>query len=213
MPGRCDLCECLKEKYKAGLFTISRNDKLFWSGTFTDQVIEQSLMRSGKTQGGLINITHREAARTKWTLSSHVLAEYTEALRMLTGNLHGSSEQHKEMNANQRKENCLHLMKFIDFLKNHNPFKQQTDNLVNISSGVVASQAVNSDNACETGREIIRRMNGKKLSEVQLKKKDQAKTFAVMTKSIPVDNKNIKVSSGQLFQRLLANMKCGRATP
>ena len=33
---------------KKGSFTIFRNDKFFWSGIFTDQVIEQTLMRSGK---------------------------------------------------------------------------------------------------------------------------------------------------------------------
>ena len=32
--------------------------------------IEQSLMRSGKTEGGLINITHKESASTKWFLTA-----------------------------------------------------------------------------------------------------------------------------------------------
>ena len=46
-----NLCTCLKSKYEKGLFTIWRKDKLFWSGTFTDQVIEQDLMLSGKSEG------------------------------------------------------------------------------------------------------------------------------------------------------------------
>ena len=41
-----NLCDCLKSKYEKGLFTIWRKDKLFWSGTFTDQVIEQWKMSS-----------------------------------------------------------------------------------------------------------------------------------------------------------------------
>ena len=36
-----NLCPCLEEKYKQDSFTICRYDQLFWSGTFTDQVIEQ----------------------------------------------------------------------------------------------------------------------------------------------------------------------------
>ena len=36
-----NLCPCLEEKYKQGSFTICRYDQLFWSGTFTDQIIEQ----------------------------------------------------------------------------------------------------------------------------------------------------------------------------
>ena len=80
-----ELRNCLKSKYEKGLFTIWRKDKLFWSGTFTDQVIEQDLMLPGKSEGGLINITHKEAARTKWLLSSHVVVNYSDALRDLTG--------------------------------------------------------------------------------------------------------------------------------
>ena len=88
------LCPCLEKKYKEGCFTICRNDNLFWSGTFTDQIIEQTLMRSGKTQGGLINITHNDAARTKWLLSSHIVANYTEAIRDLTGINTGTWSEH-----------------------------------------------------------------------------------------------------------------------
>ena len=47
-----------------GSFTICRNGKLFWNGRFTDQVNEEKLMRSGKSQGGLINITYNDSART-----------------------------------------------------------------------------------------------------------------------------------------------------
>lgn len=40
------------ENFKNGLFTIIRTDK-FNSGTWTDMVIEQSLMKSMKTEGGI----------------------------------------------------------------------------------------------------------------------------------------------------------------
>ena len=63
-----NLRPCLEKKYKAGSFTIARYDKLFWSGTFRDQVTEQTLMQSGKSQGGLINITYNDAARTNCLL-------------------------------------------------------------------------------------------------------------------------------------------------
>ena len=72
------LCPCLENKYKKGSFTIDRNDKLFWSGTFYDQVTEQTLMQSSKFQEGLINITYNNAAQTKWLLLSHIVANYTD---------------------------------------------------------------------------------------------------------------------------------------
>ena len=67
-----------------GQFTIRWNPYLLWSVTWSDMTIEQCLMRAGKTERGLINITHKEAAKTKWLLTAHVIAQYTEAIRSLT---------------------------------------------------------------------------------------------------------------------------------
>ena len=36
-----NLCPCLEKKYKDGSFTISRNDKLFWNGSFTDRSLNK----------------------------------------------------------------------------------------------------------------------------------------------------------------------------
>ena len=60
-----DIKNRLKSKYEKGVFTTWRKEKLFWRGTFTDQVTEQNLMPSGKSEAGLVNITHKEPARTK----------------------------------------------------------------------------------------------------------------------------------------------------
>ena len=42
-------------------------------------------MRSCKSQEGLINMTHNEAARKIWLLLSHIVANYTETFWDLTG--------------------------------------------------------------------------------------------------------------------------------
>ena len=67
--------------------------------------IEQCLMRSEKTQGGLINVTQNESARAKWMLSAHILTHYSDSLRSLTSISTGTlSEQHKEMQKGRRKK-------------------------------------------------------------------------------------------------------------
>ena len=92
------MCRYLGKATSNSLFNIRRNPSLFWNGTWTDMTIEQCLMRSGKTTGALINITHNDAARAKWMLSAHILAQYTDSLRCLTGTVTGTlSEQHREM--------------------------------------------------------------------------------------------------------------------
>ena len=76
--------------------------------------IEQCLMRSSKTNGGLINITHKEAAKTKWLLSTHVLAQYSDSLRNLTNKTAVPwSEQHRELYLGRRKKDSEDLKKTL----------------------------------------------------------------------------------------------------
>ena len=162
-------------------------------------------MLSGKSTGGLINITHKEAARTKWLLSAHIVANYSEALRDLTGVKTGTwSEQHREMRMSQRQEGHQHLRKFIDFFEIHNPFSDSCSELKNVATGVIASVKVNVDDAVDIGKSILNKINGKSVGKVSFKKADQAVTFASMRKSVKVGDKEIHLSSEELSHRLLA---------
>ena len=110
------MSRCLQVATEDGLFTVRRNSVLFWSGTWSDMIIEQCLMRAGKTHGGLINITHNDSARTKWLLSVHILAQYSDALRIITNTNTGTwSEQHKELSQSRRKKDTDDPVKFYNF--------------------------------------------------------------------------------------------------
>ena len=123
----------------------------------------------------LINITHKEAARTKWLLSSHVVANYSKSLRDLTGVKTGTwSKQHRDMRLSQRKEGYRHLRNFIDFLEIHNPFKASSSDLINIATGTIASSDVNVDSSIDIGKGILKKVFNKSLSEITLEKKNQA---------------------------------------
>ena len=151
-------------------------------------------MLSGKSEGGLINKTHKEAARTKWLLSSHVAANYSNALRDLTGVKTGAwSEQHRGMCLSQWKEGYRHLRNFIDFLEIHNPFKASSSDLINVATGTIASSDVNVYSSIDIKKGILQKVVNKSLSEITLKKKDQARTLAIMRKTVRVDGKEIKL--------------------
>ena len=178
---------------------MRKNDNLFWSGSFTNQVIEQTLMQSGKSQGGLINTTHNDSAWTKWLLSSHIIANYTEALRNLTGVTTGTwSEQDHDVQASRRKENSHHLRNFIDFSDIHNPFNVLTNELISIATGVIASDDINVDSAVDIGTKTVLGLDNKKPGEISLKRKDQVKTFGAMRKSVKVGETELQMSSDQL---------------
>ena len=204
-----DLCECVKQPFKQGKFTISRGEDRLWSGTFTDQVIEQTLMRSGKSQGGLINITHRDTAQVKWLTTAHIMAEYSDVLRNLTSvTTDTMSEPHRDMGTTRRATDAKHVATFEEFLTIHNPFTVgEPHQLVNISSGIVADGRVNAENRFEIGSDINNALTGEKFNEIKFKRKQQAVTFSIMMKPLKLIDGNIHMSSVEIQQRLLSLAK------
>ena len=159
-------------------------------------------MRSLKSQGGLINITHNDSAQKKWLLSSHIVANHTDALQDLAGVITGTwSEQHHDVQASRRKENICHLRNFIDFFDIDIPVNKH----INIATGVIASHDINVDLAIDIGTKIVSGLDNKKLCEISLIK-DRAKTFAAMRKFVKFGETVIQMSFDQLSQRLLASV-------
>jgi hypothetical protein len=199
------LCICLDGPMHEGHFAVRRNAKLYWSGTWSDMTIEQSLMRAGKTQGGLINITHKESARTKWLLTAHIIAQYTHALRSLTDTFTGTwSEQHRDVHPANMRRDVEDMKKFTLFLREHNPFAVEDDQLRNIATGLIADHRVTADDAIDIGRRIHEKLNEKRFGDITLKKADQAVTFAVMRKVVKVGNEDVHMSSQELYHRLMS---------
>ena len=76
---------------------IRRSDR-YWAGLSSDLVIEQVLMRSMKTNGGLTRGRGMgEQQRLVWLLSMPACAEVNRTMQELTGVSYDSGEQNKEM--------------------------------------------------------------------------------------------------------------------
>ena len=72
---------------------VVRTSERYWGGLSTDLVIEQKLMRSVKTTGGLTRGKGMgEVERTIWLLSTPICAEVNEALQTITGVRYETSE-------------------------------------------------------------------------------------------------------------------------
>ena len=76
-------------------YHVIRSDR-HWAGLSTDLIIEQMLIRSLKTSGGL---TRRrcmsESQRTVWLLSMPACADVSQAMEEFSYTTYMSSEQHK----------------------------------------------------------------------------------------------------------------------
>ena len=162
-------------------------------------------MRSGKTTGGLIKITHNDAARAKWLPSAHILAQYTDSLQCLTRKGTGTwSEQHREMQISCTKKDKNDVIKFFKSFTCHNPFNVDEKNvLMNIVTGIIENKKINVDEAVQIGKKIHQDLDGTKFIDINFVKAKQVKTFMTMRKSVRAEKGDIFMSSNELFQRLI----------
>ena len=105
-----------------GLHVIRRSER-YWAGLSTDLIIEQVLMRSIKTNGGLT----RGRGLTKiqrfiWLLSMPFSADVSQAMNELTGVSCDISEQHKDTTPSRLKRDTKDTHKVLNMLKDLDPF-------------------------------------------------------------------------------------------
>ena len=82
------------QKFVEGYHTVRRSE-ILWAGLWTDIVIEQVLMRSLKSRGGLTTGRGMTTSlRQQWVYSMHACAAIHDAMTSLTGKHHITSHQH-----------------------------------------------------------------------------------------------------------------------
>ena len=192
------------QHFTMGNHVIRRTEK-FWAGLSTNLVIEQVLMRSIKSVGGMTRGRGMsESQRAQWLLSMPACAEINNAMQEFTDQIVESNEQHKDMFDARIKRDDKDRTTFLDYLTERNPFKSQNEkSLRNIETGALADNRVNVDSAKNIGKNIIADMEGKAVIDYTFKKKNQAVTLG-SKHSVKVDGEEVHVDSQLLFQRLVA---------
>ena len=193
-------------KFSRGFHVIRRSNQ-FWAGLSSDLVIEQTLMQSLKSSGGL---THgsgmTEEMRALWTMSTPITSEYNNAMQESNDLTYTTSEQHRESTEARITRDHSDLEKIREKLSTCTPFSPDPS-LRNIVTGVVTKEDVNVHEFETVGSEIVEKMVGKPILGISFKRKDRAKTLA--------DQSTIKVAQGRtidpalLFQRILFVSKTG----
>ena len=104
----------LYDKFVKDGYNTVRRTKRYWSGFWSDLVIEQILMKSLKSRGGLT--TGRgmtESVRNQWVHSMHRCSAIQAAVTILTGLGTRSSEQHEEMGKSRRERDNSDMNKIL----------------------------------------------------------------------------------------------------
>ena len=146
----------LYKQYKEhGYHCVRRSDK-YWAGLWTDLVIEQTMMRSIKSIGGLTRGRGMdEALRTVWVSTLHACGEVEQTMRTLTNTIR---EQHVELRRSRRNRDLSDLLSLCRWLDQFDPFETGDARLRSLSTGLAASEndEINCDEAESIGQSIQR---------------------------------------------------------
>jgi hypothetical protein len=186
-----------------GHHVLRRSDR-FWAGLSTDLMIEQMLMRSVKSSGGLTRGRGMsESQRALWLLSMPACGDISSAMQEATDMEFFTSEQHTESTTARMKRDDKDMKELLKYMLPRNPFTfNLAMSLRSISTGVTADPTTNVDRAKDIGLSIVESMVGKAVSEFKFKKKDQAVTMDVK-RCARVDGERLQVDPQLLFQRLV----------
>eukprot|EP00745_Piridium_sociabile_P030472 TRINITY_DN50548_c0_g4_i3.p1 TRINITY_DN50548_c0_g4~~TRINITY_DN50548_c0_g4_i3.p1 ORF type:complete len:817 (-),score=203.09 TRINITY_DN50548_c0_g4_i3:38-2488(-) len=191
--------------FAKGHHVIRRSDR-FWGGLSTDLIIEQVLMRSMKSNGGLTRGTGMgEGERLVWLLCMPACAEMNAAMQSVTDTAFTTSEQHiqhQDFSKSRQERDHKDINLVLKYLQDRNPFSDDGVVLKSIASGRTADTNVNVDQSKRVGDNVLKSMTGKNALDITLKKKDQAVTMAQKTKS-KASGDLVCVDSTLLFQRLV----------
>ena len=165
------------QKFLAGYHVVRRSNR-YWAGLSTDLMIEQTLMRSMKSVGGITRgRSMTEEQRAVWLLSMPDCSATNEALQNFTRVKYVSSEQHKDATPSRIKRDMEDTTKLLELIHIHDPFTKE-EKLHSISSGIMAASSANTHDVKTVGEIILRKMIGNTVSGYTFRKADQVKTLA-----------------------------------
>ena len=191
----------VQQRFDEGFHVIRRSNRL-WAGLPSDLIIEQVLMRSLKTSGGLTRGRGMtEHQRLLWLLSRPACAEVNQAMLEFTGVYYNTGEQNQDMTNARQVRDWKDTLTVLQYLQERNPFSTDPS-LRSIATGVHARSTVNVDTALAVGDAILKSMDGKTPAEYTFIRKKQAVTLG-MKSSVKIDGEQVQIDPQLLFQRLI----------
>lgn len=192
------------DQFTKGFHTIRRSDK-FWAGLWSDLIIEQVMMRSIKSSGGLTRGRGiAESTRQLWLGSIHRSADIHNAMTKLTGACRKTSEQHVELTSSRMKRDTKDCQTVKDWFDNHEPFDKNEPQLKSLSTGLTAPEQIDCDKVEEIGRAIQKKLDDLNFEDVSIKRKEKAKTFEDLLPAVQIGDTKVVIDPTILFSRLTA---------
>ena len=200
------------EEFMAGKWTVQQQTKYGFSATACDQVIEQTLNRDSKTSGGVRGFTRNENAVKRWVLSQPQRSAIARQCESMAGIRDDVSNTRKDLEPATGKKNEIAVQSVIECITQMvNPFASVHVELVNISSGIVASPTCTKSlmEAEQVGEHAAKQFMADRLQSDTVPfhapmKKLKLETFSTKQKSgVTMKNKKQYRNDHALFARLI----------
>jgi hypothetical protein len=195
----------LHSHFLSGMHTIRRSDR-YWAGLSCDLVIEQTLMRSVKSRGGL---THgrgvHETVRSVWLKTMSEVARINSAMSHLIS-LNQVSNESVELGETRMVRDNADVNKVMEYLTTNSPFRfVDSSRLVSLSTGVTAGpeDGVTCDVADEVGMHLQRLWDDGNYGSIVVHKNSRVKTLANMHNLYKMEGENEHMDANSLFHRLV----------
>ncbi|XP_041359488.1 uncharacterized protein LOC121375875 [Gigantopelta aegis] len=153
--------DCYLEMSEQGNWTVRRQDRYPFSSIACDQAIEQTVNRDSKTKGGVTGFTLNSGAVQRWILAQPQRSAITRQCEMMAG-VSPETRPCKDNDATRIKKDEKAITLIMDTINSMiNPFDNQYDELVCLSSGVIADRSVSLDlkNAYAKGANYMKEIN------------------------------------------------------
>ena len=167
-------------------------------------LIEQTLMQSLKTSGGLTQGRGMDDIQCLiWITSKPACSEVNDVIQNLTSVLYTICDQHKEAGSSRKERDLKDTREINKFLKERSPF-ENTESLYNIATGVTAGPKVNFDRAEIIGKDMVAKMMDQNVFEFSFQCENQATNMQTTSVIIREETINIDPHVQVLIQRLIA---------
>lgn len=180
---------------------MRRSNKLS-CGTSTDMIIEQSLMKSMKTNGGVARgRSSQESVISKWVYGMHSMNTVCEGLEDLANFKMDTTDQHVDARDSRIKRDIEDVKKLYEWFLLHDPFPEIKE-IMSIASGVVGDKKINCHNAREVGNTSMKKMIGQTFNNIKLKRTDKVLPLLSISSTVKVYDEKVPIDPLLLFQRM-----------
>jgi hypothetical protein len=195
----------LYQQFQDGKATMRRSNR-FWAGLSPDLVIKQTLMKCGKSQGGLTRGRGmHETVQISWLSTVADCASIHSAMSNVT-RTERHVEEHVEVGSSRMRRDAQDMHKVKQVLVGSSPFRYADDRrLISLSSGLAAEPEddINCDVAEDVGYRLLQEWDGQLYKNITLKRSQGIKNLAYLNnrgagKTVPSN-----IDAANLFHRLI----------